>query len=166
LKPARILVLLAACWSLSAVAAPPSDASIEELLTLTRSESMVDGLNANIEQMMRAAMAETAQRERLSPTQQRMLEQFPARLAAILREESNWSAIKPDLVAIYREVYTQDELDAQLAFYRSPGGQAMIDKMPQVLQQSMAMGERQMRRLMPRLQAALKEAAAEAKAAR
>lgn len=166
LAPMLLLTLATTAWSLSAIAAPASDESIEALLQLTRSESMVDNINASMEQMMRAAMAETTRRENLSPAQQQVLDQFPARFAAVIREESNWASMKPELFAIYREVYTQEEIDAQLAFYRSPGGQAMIDKMPLVLQKSMAMGERQMRRLMPKLQASLKEAAAEAKAAK
>jgi hypothetical protein len=161
----RTLVLASAWLSFSVLAAQPSVESIEALLQITRAESMVDGMNGNIEQLMRSAMAETVQREKLSPSQQRVLEQFPAKFAQVVREESNWAAMKPELVEIYRSVYTQEEVDGQLAFYRSPAGQATISKMPQVLQMSMDMGERQMRRLMPKLQAALKEATADAKAA-
>lgn len=159
------LVLACACLSFGALAAQPSAESIEALLQVTRAESMVDGMNANVEQLMRSAVAEAAQREKLSPSQQRVLDQFPAKFAQVVREESNWAAMKPELIEIYRSVYTQEEVDGQLAFYRSAVGQATISKMPQVLQMSLEMGERQMRRLMPKLQAALKDATAEAKAA-
>lgn len=164
MKIARMLVLAAACWSANAMAAAPTDESILELLRLTRAESMMDSVNASMEQMMRSAMGNAVKGEKLSPSQQKVLDQLPARFAALLREESNWATMQPDMVAIYRDSFSQDEIDAQVAFYRSPGGQAVIAKMPVVMQKSMEMSERQMQRLMPKMQTLIKELTAEAKA--
>lgn len=164
MKLHRILILATAAWSFAAGAAQPSLESVEELLTLSRAESMVDSMNAGMEGVMRSALAETIEREKLSAKQQRVLEQFPARFAQVVRDEMTWASMKPELIDIYRSVYTQQEIDGQLDFYRSPAGQAMLEKMPQVMQKSMEMSERQMRRLMPKLQAALEEATAQAKA--
>ena len=74
--------------------------------------------------------------------------------------------MEPEIVAVYRESFTQEEIDAQLSFYRSPGGQAVIAKMPMVMQKSMEMSQRQMHRLMPKMQALMKETLSDAKAAK
>ncbi|MFT4195370.1 DUF2059 domain-containing protein [Ottowia sp.] len=159
------LVLALACLALHAAAAPASDAVIEELMEVTRSKSLMDGLNAGMEPMMRAMMADAVKNEQLTPAQQRAFDRFPAKFAAVVREEMGWERMKPQMLAIYREVFTQEEVEGQIAFYRSPAGQAVIDKMPQVMQKTMAMSQQQARDLVPRLQAAMKEALAEAKAA-
>ena len=164
MKIAHALVALAACWSLGAVAAPPTDASIQELLKVTRSESMMENVHASMEHVMRAATADVRQREQLSPAQQKALDQFPARFAALVQEESSWAVMEPEMVAIYRDSFTQDEIDAQLAFYRTPGGQAVIAKMPMVVQKSMEMGQRQMQRLVPKMQALIEETLSDGRA--
>lgn len=166
MKITHALVAVAAFWSLGAVAAPPTDASIQELLKVTRSESMMENVNAGMEQVMRAAMDDVQQREKLTPAQQKALDQFPARFAALVQQESSWATMEPEIVAVYRESFTQEEIDAQLAFYRSPGGQAVIAKMPMVMQKSMEMSQRQMHRLMPKMQALMKETLSDAKAAK
>lgn len=165
MKNKTILTLAAACLCVGAVAAPATDAQIEELLTLTRTESMLDSTYASAEQLMRQSMAEAVRAEKLTPAQQRALDAFPAKFASVMREELSWAVMKPQMMAIYRDVFTQEELQGQLAFYRSPAGQAVIEKMPQVMQRSMEMTQQQMRTLFPRMQAAMRAALAEAKAA-
>lgn len=164
-KSAILALAAAACLCCGAVAAPATDAQIEELLTLTRTEAMLDSTYASVEQLMRQSMAEAARAEELTPAQQRALNAFPAKFASVMRDELSWAVMKPQVMAIYRDVFTQEELQGQLAFYRSPAGQAVIEKMPQVMQRSMEMTQQQMRPLVQRMQAAMKEALAEAKAA-
>jgi hypothetical protein len=43
------------------------------------------------------------------------------------------------MISIYVTVFSEDELKGMLAFYKSPVGQAVISKMPAVMQQSMAL---------------------------
>jgi len=159
------LVLALACLSLHAAAAPASDATIEELLDVARSKSLMESVSAGMEQSMHVMMADMIKHEQLTPAQQRAFEKFPAKFAAVMREEMGWDRMKPQLLDIYRDVFTQEEVEGQIAFYRSPAGQAMLDKMPQVMQKVMAMSQQQARSLVPRIQAAMQEALAEAKAA-
>ncbi len=42
---------------------------------------------------------------------------------------------------IYAEVFTEEELDAMLAFYTSPAGQSMIKKMPQMMGHTMQLSQ-------------------------
>ena len=45
------------------------------------------------------------------------------------------------IIPIYTKHFTDGEIDAMLAFYRTPEGRAIIAKMPVVLQESMAAGK-------------------------
>lgn len=160
------LVLAAGLLSLSAHAASPSDASIDELLRVTRAQQAFDASNGVAEHTMREMMEQMMDDEKLSPAARRIyVEKVPARFAAVVREEMSWDKLQPETVAIYRDVYTQEEVDAQIAFYRTPVGQSVLDKMPQVMQRSIAISQRHALAMAPRLKAVLSEAMAEAKAA-
>ncbi|MDO5625902.1 MAG: DUF2059 domain-containing protein [Pseudomonadota bacterium] len=162
----KLTLVVALLMPLAATAAPPSDASIEELMRITKAEATADATKAQLEPMMRSMMADMKRGDKLTPEQQRAFEQFPAKFADLMREEMGWAKMKPQMVELYREVFTQEEVDGQIAFYSSPTGQAVIAKMPLLVQKSMVMTERQMQAVMPRLQAAMEQALADAKAGR
>ncbi|MEK8051630.1 DUF2059 domain-containing protein [Ideonella sp. DXS22W] len=159
------LICLAATLA-TAQAAPPSEASIEALLTVTKAERLLDGMYANIEQMMRQSMQAAVQGQTLSDEQRRVLDAAPARLAKVMREELSYASLKPLYVGIYRESFTQDEVDGLLTFYRSPAGVAMIEKMPLVMQKSLVGVQQRMGPIMDKLRQAMEAAVADAKAAK
>src|ERR1041385_1773987 len=123
--------------ALSARAAPATPESIEQLLTLTRTESILDSVYANMDQIMRQAMAESLKGQKLTPEQQRFIDAAPARFARVVREELSWDKLRPMYVQIYQQSFTQEEIDALTAFYRTPAGMAFVAKMPAVMQRSM-----------------------------
>jgi uncharacterized protein len=41
------------------------------------------------------------------------------------------------MVRLYQATYTQDEVDGLIAFYKTPAGQALINKAPLLLQNTM-----------------------------
>jgi hypothetical protein len=45
------------------------------------------------------------------------------------------------LIPIYDKYYTQQDLESLLAFYESPVGQKVLKTMPQVMQESMQIGQ-------------------------
>lgn len=60
--------------------------------------------------------------------------------------------MRPVIVQVYSEVYSDDEIDAMLAFYESAAGRAMVTKQPLIMSKVMAA-------LMPEIQRLAKEAA-------
>ena len=163
---ARMLTaLVIAAFSAPSHAAPPSTESVEQVLQLSRIEAMLDTMYAGMEQIMRASMQEAMKkRPALTPEQQRFLDQMPARFTAVIREEVGWKTMKPMYVKIYQETFEQEEIDGLIQFYRSPVGQAMLDKMPQVMQRSTALTQERMRTLMPRISRVVEDAMREAEA--
>ncbi len=158
----RALILAVLLVSFGAQAEPASRASIEKLLVLTNTEATIDALRAGMEQTMRQAMSQFVQGKDLNAEQRRVLDAMPGKLMAVMRHEMTWDAMKPKYVQIYRDTFDQAEIDGMLAFYGSPAGQAVITKMPVVMQKSMQLAQAQMQTLIPKMRAAMEEAVKEA----
>lgn len=155
----------AALLCLPAQAAEPTAESVEELLRVTQSESMVEALYGQFEGGMRAGMQQAVAGQRLSEKQQSILDNAPREFAAVLREELAWAKIKPVYVGIYRESFTQEEIDGMLAFYKSPVGQAFVRKMPQVMQRSSQVMQVLAAPMAEKMRAAMERAVAQARSA-
>jgi len=144
-------------------AAPASPQSVEAVLEVTRVQTLLNSVYANLEPLMRQSMQQALGGRKVSPEEQHLLDALPAKLAVLMRDELAWEKLKPLYVQVYSESFDQEEIDALLVFYRSPAGQALIGKMPVVMQKSMALVQGQMQAFMPKMQQAIDEAMAEAK---
>lgn len=51
-----------------------------------------------------------------------------------------WEAAAPELTKIYKDAFTELELRDVIAFYRTPTGQKVLLKLPEVMQQGAAVG--------------------------
>lgn len=150
----RKIALCVAAMSLSAaaLAAPPSDASIDELIQVARmreqTDTMMQGMEKDFAMNMDGMMAGVAKRREVSSEMRQRMQGMRRQMVQILREEMAWENIQPIYHQIYKESFTQEEINGMLAFYRSPAGQAMLQKMPQVLERSMQLSRE---RIMPRI---------------
>ena len=147
----------------AAIAAPASEASIQELLEVTRAEALLDGMYKNVDQLVRQGLAKEVQGRKLSDEQRQVMDLAPSRVAELMRREFSWSVMRPIYSGIYQEAFTQSEIDGLIRFYRSPEGQAFISKMPLVMQRSMEVMQMQMQSLMPKVQGLMEQIVREAK---
>lgn len=162
-KLLSVICFFVAC---NACAAPASLQSVEELLTVTRASAMIDTVYGNMEQVMRQGALQGMQGRAVTPEQQRVLDSVIPRMVALMRQEFNWETMKPQYIQLYRDTFEQDEVDGLIAFYKTPAGQAYVDKLPVVLLKSIAISQSMMRSVMPKVMAEVKNAVAEAKAAK
>jgi hypothetical protein len=51
-----------------------------------------------------------------------------------------WDAIAPPLVKVYEEAFTEAEMRTIAAFHKTPEGQKMLDKMPQLMKKQAEIG--------------------------
>lgn len=141
------------CASTSAWSAPPSDQSIESLLAITNSEKLIDKTGTDMEKYILAGVQAGLNGRQPSAREQEFIDKVARESAAVIREEMNWAAMRPLMVKIYRDTFTQEEVDAQINFYRSPAGASVVAKMPAVMDASMVAMQQRMRSIMPKLQA-------------
>lgn len=150
----RKIALCVAAMSLSALAfaAPASDASIDELIQVARmreqTDAMMQGMEKDFAMNMDGMMAGVVGHRKVSSETRQRIQGMQRQMVQILREEMAWENIQPIYRQIYKETFTQEEIDGMLAFYRTPVGQAMLQKMPQALERSMRISRE---RLLPRV---------------
>ena len=162
----RLLLSLAlACSAAFAADTKPTEASIKELLALSDAPKLIDGVIGQIDQMMSGMVAQATQGQQLSEKQQAALASFQSKYAILMREELSWAKMEPTYIRIYQNALNQEEIDGMIAFYKTPAGQAVIKKMPALMQQIMAEMPAMMGPLMQKLQPIAQEFEAELKAA-
>jgi hypothetical protein len=160
----RILAVFLLPLALPVLAQGATEASIDRLFTAMHVQSSVDGMYGMVEKMMKQGMSQAFPGE---PTaaQRKAMDSTAASFAAVMREELSWERMRPQLLRIYSETFTEAEVLGIVAFYESPAGQAFVAKMPALLQKSMEMNQERMKELMPRMRAAVEKAAREARQA-
>ena len=159
-----VTVLLAAS-SFALSAAPPSEDSIKALLAATKAEEAFEAVYANLETQARQSIAQLLARDDLSPAQRNVLKGAPKRVSDLVREEMSWAKYEPDMLAIYRESFTQTEVNELITFYQSPVGRNFASKSPQIAQKSIAVVQVRMQQVMPKMQALVNEIPTEVRSA-
>jgi uncharacterized protein len=173
----RILVLLTASCSLTFAAGPspagpskstnpPSEASIKQLLEVTHARQLVDSMMSQLDGMMKSALEQVTQGQPVPAEVQKTFDQGRSEVVATLKEQFTWEKLEPMYVRIYQKSLTQEELDGMIQFYRTPSGQALINKMPLIFQNSMAEVQQMMAPMMQRIQRMQKDMMAQMQAAK
>lgn len=67
------------------------------------------------------------------------------------REHLGWTSLEPEFVRVYTEVFTEPELRELIAFYQTPLGRKLLDKMPVATARTQAVLMERMQRGMPKL---------------
>lgn len=125
-------------------AEPAKRETIEQVLKATDAPAMLDYAYAQMEQMVQANR--TNPDDALSQQQQREMQQ-------LFRSEMSWSQLEEPIIAVYAQVFSEDEMQSILDFYQSPAGQKLVKRQPELVQQSMQMMQTLMQGMMPKIQA-------------
>ncbi len=160
-----IAIVAALSFSHSAWAQAPSPASIEKLLAVTQSDKIIDQVFANLDGFMQNMVNQTVQQNQMNEEGRQIMDNFMKRMVVIMKDELSWEKTKPIYVQVYRENFTQKEVDDLLVFYTTPTGQALIQKMPVVMHKSMELTQARIGPMMQRMQTELRDAVAEVKTA-
>jgi uncharacterized protein len=119
----------------------------EELLAVTKADQMTTPILKQARSFLEQQFAQTAAAEDMKPILKSSLD----KLFAVIQEIMSWQTLKEDMIAIYVQAFTEDELKGMLEFYKSPTGQSVIDKLPTVMQASMALLQKRIPQLQPKV---------------
>jgi hypothetical protein len=142
---------------------PASETSIREILRVTEARKLVEGMFAQVDAMLKGSMQQAIGRA-LTADEQRVADRLAAKMSLMMKEEVSWENLEPLYLRIYRDSFTQEEVDGMLSFYRSAAGEALIKKMPMVMHQSMLAMQERMGPMMRKIQRSIEETVAEIKA--
>jgi uncharacterized protein len=132
--------------------APPTEASLKKMFDTMHASSMIDNIWGQMDNMMKASVQQASGGQPLNDTQRAAADDMAAQVSAIFRESMNWDKLEPMMIRVYRKSLTQSEVDGMAKFYASPPGQAMIRKMPVIMQNSMQEMQGMMQEIMPKIQ--------------
>ena len=134
-----------------AAEAPASDQSVRQLIEVMQVRKLLDDMTPHGDAMYQA-IAHALGEQTLSEKEKAVVDEMQRKIAAVFEQEMRWESLEPQLVSLYKETFTEEEIAGMLKFYRSEAGQAVIEKMPLVMQGSMKMVRVQMQRVMPKIQ--------------
>jgi hypothetical protein len=169
LRPHRLalLLVLALCLPIAAragqaPAAHPSQASAAraddasrrakaaQLVTLLHSESMVQQAFSNIMQQV-TTTAQNAAGPSPTPENKAKLDGFEKKVSQLLDAQLGWKAMEPTITGLYSKTFTEQELDGIVAFYKTPAGIALLDKMPGINTQVNQLAQSRLTSLQPQI---------------
>ena len=123
--------------SAHAADAPPDDARLDRLLEVTRARAMLEDMLPQVEASQRQMVAQMTAGQALDADQQARLEAIVSRSTAAVRQALSWENLEQVYRDIYRRTFDAQDIDAIIAFYETPAGQRMLDKMPTLMQHTM-----------------------------
>jgi len=125
----------------------------EELLNLMNTRESIEKTFTMVKQMMPGQLAKAGQAAGQTNMPANASAQVEKMVDTISREFS-WDKMKEDYITLYADTFTEEELKGIIAFYKSPAGQAFVQKQPELMKRSMELSQKMMLKLMPAMQAA------------
>jgi hypothetical protein len=162
LRNALIVVLIG---STTAIAAPASENSIRQLLAITQAKKLLDGVRNQFDLQMNNAVQQSLKGRAPTANQQLAITNMKNKMVALLQEQLTWEKFEPIYLSLYKESFTEEEIAGMLSFYQSPAGQAVINKMPVLMQKTMLEVQAIMSRLAPQMEKIQRSFAADMAAA-
>ena len=152
-----LILLLAVFFSVPAFATPAQDASIEKLLILTEAQKLNYSAIADSDDIIETTLKPILQLDNMTAEKKKMAESFLNKYKNIVKEEFSWKKMMPDYIRIYRETFTEEELQSLIAFYESPTGKMFIRKMPLIMDKTSDIMRQKMVSILSRMNTALGE---------
>jgi uncharacterized protein len=132
----RWIVMLAVVMVMAPVGARADEASkqakVKELFAVMHMDHSLDRMRSAMEQQVQATAKNAPGAEQMTPEKKKMQQEFVDNSMKVVDENFGWLELEPAYVKLYADSYTEAELDGILAFYRSPAGQALLTKTPEL----------------------------------
>lgn len=130
-------------------AADPKPAShqkaAEEMLTLMNMDAV---MTRSIDEMLKAQI-------QANPT----IAPFENVMKRFFAKHMSWNSLKPDMVKLYMDAFSEEELNELAKFYQTPTGKKAVQAMPELMGKGAQIGTQRVQQNMPELQAAIAEEA-------
>lgn len=154
----KLLLTLIAVTAVSAHAeAPAKSQHVEELLSITDASAMVDTMYNQLE----VSLQDMASQMGISGSEQLVFDEYHAKMVQLMRTELNWEKIKDPIKAIYSEHFSDQQIKDMIAFYKTDTGKQTLEKMPVIVQESMAVSQEATAEIMPKMQEMVRQLAAD-----
>ncbi|MDD2055930.1 DUF2059 domain-containing protein [Pseudomonas sp. JQ170] len=121
------------------------NASAEKFLMMAHADKLGTPVYMQVQQMF----AQRFEQTKAPASKKAVLDSYQAKANAALDQAIGWNKLKPDMVKLYTNTFTESELKDLVAFYQSPLGKKVLEKMPQVTQQSAQLTQQKLESAVP-----------------
>lgn len=127
-----------------------SRASVQKLVEISMSDSLIDSIYGQVGQMFKSTISE---KQNLTGDEMLVVDKYSLKLENFLKEELGVDTLEAPLIDIMTKHYNQEEVDAITAFYQTKAGKSMLDKQPMIMGEVMPLVMNVMQEKMPGIQA-------------
>jgi len=126
-----------------AIAAPPSDPKIDQLLEISRAKASVEDMLPQIEASQRQLVEQIVEGQSFTDAQRQVFESVMRKASTRMTQVMSWDKLEPMYRDLYRQTFSAEDVDALIEFYKTPAGQNLLDKTPQLVQNTMTAMQKQ-----------------------
>jgi len=158
MKSKQILIMaLIMIFSFTAVAYADEASKlklVDEMLAILKLDSHLKIMLTQIKEMQRRLVL-----DKLKDNKELQFEtdKFMTEMHDLLEKEFAQGTFLNNCKKLYAEVFTEKELEGIIQFYKSEAGQAVINKMPEMLQKVLSMSEQLAKDLQPKIEKIIQE---------
>ena len=140
--PGILLLVVTVIWPLCSSAETDSHRqAVEKLFELTHMQHKIELSVNNVLALQLQQSPELREHEEL--------------LTKFLEKNIGWTGMKDNLITMYMAAFTEQELNEINAFYSTPGGQKLIQRLPELIQQRDRLAMQRMQENVGELQQAI-----------
>ncbi len=122
-------------------------AEAEAFLKLARADKLTVPVYAQVQQMFAQGFAQAKAPE----SKKAVLERYQAKANAELDKAVGWPVLKPELVKLYTNAFSEQELKELMAFYQSPLGKKVLENMPMLTAESARLTQAKLQSAVPQV---------------
>jgi hypothetical protein len=153
----RWILMLVVVMVVTPVGARADEASkqakVKELFAVMHMDHSLDRMRSAMQSQVQATAKNAPGTEQMTPDKQKMQQEFVGNSMKVVDDSFGWPVLEPAYVKLYADTYTEAELDGILAFYKSPAGQALLTKTPELSGGVMQIVHSRMGDFQPKMQA-------------
>jgi hypothetical protein len=146
-----LILVLALCLPIASRADEANHrAKAQEMIVLLHTDRMVKQVSTNFMKQLSTA-AEKVIGPNATGEKKAQLADFEKKFAQMIDAQVGWDVLEPALTDYYQRAFTEEELDAIVAFYKTPAGSALVEKMPDVNAQATRLLQSKMAAVQPQM---------------
>lgn len=150
-KRLSLLLLLATFTPLAHADDASKAAKLQQFFEVTKVNQLPEQMGNQVLNQMNNQMKQQAASADLNAKQQKLVTDYAAKVNSVVKTQLTWDKVKDKFTTLYGNAYSEPEIDAILAFYKSPAGQTMLAKIPELNRQGLQIGQTQFESLVPQL---------------
>ena len=116
-----------------------SPKSVHHLLDVMQAHRAIDAIMDQLDKAADQIAAAAMQGRNLSAADQTAVVAMTRQAFRSVREEFSWNKMEQLYIQVYSETFTEDEIAGMTAFYSTPSGQSVMQKLPAVMQRTMTL---------------------------